>query len=394
MGAVKILIADDHKAFRRSLRSLLESRAQWRVCGEAADGEQAVAKAKKLRPRVILMDISMPRMDGAEATRIIRREVPESEVIIVSQNDEAVLSRQAAELGARSYESKANVARDLILSIDAVLAADAQFVASPKVASEIPSPNESPRVMTTQAFDASVSGSGEDAPVWLHGGGKMGELIRNTEWRRTPLGPTKSWSPALRMIVKFLLANRFPQLLWWGNEFCSIYNDAYIPILGSKHPWALGRPVSEVWKEIWHVLRPLIETPFSGGPATWMEDIPLEINRRGFFEETHFTIAYSPVPDESVPGGIGGVLATVHEITEKVVGERRVSSADLNLSLHSRPRCGQPRSAKNPEACLLTSAAAENSGAQLPGVDAGYRVDHPALTVRLPKDPALESKAS
>jgi PAS domain S-box-containing protein len=158
----------------------------------------------------------------------------------------------------------------------------------------------------------------------LIGEGETGALMRVKDWSQTPLGPATSWSPALRMIVNFLLANRFPQLLWWGPEFCSIYNDAYVPILGAKHPWALGRPVSEVWNEIWHILRPLIETPFSGGPATWMEDIPLEINRKGFLEETHFTIAYSPVPDESVPGGIGGVLATVHEITEKVVGERRV----------------------------------------------------------------------
>mgnify|MGYP001162074420 CR=1 FL=1 len=174
----------------------------------------------------------------------------------------------------------------------------------------------------------------------------MGELIRKTDWARTPLGPTTSWSPALRMIVKFLLANRFPQLLWWGSEFCSVYNDAYIPILGTKHPWALGRPVSEVWNEIWHVLKPLIETPFSGGPATWMEDIPLELKRRGFFEETHFTIAYSPVPDESVPGGIGGVLATVHEITEKVVGERRVRALrDLGA------RSVEPKSAE--EACII-----------------------------------------
>ena len=97
----------------------------------------------------------------------------------------------------------------------------------------------------------------------------------------------------------------------------------------------MGRPVSEVWNEIWHVLKPLIETPFSGGPATWMEDIPLEINRSGFFEETHFTIAYNPVPDDSVPSGIGGVLATVHEITEKVVGERRVRALrDLGARNH------------------------------------------------------------
>jgi PAS domain S-box-containing protein len=126
-------------------------------------------------------------------------------------------------------------------------------------------------------------------------------------------------------MVRFLLANRFPLLLWWGPQYVSIYNDAYRPILGTKHPWALGQPVKECWSEIWHVLQPLIDTPFNGGPATWMDDICLEINRYGFVEETHFTIAYSPVPDETAPRGIGGVLATVHEITEKVVGERRLA---------------------------------------------------------------------
>jgi signal transduction histidine kinase/FixJ family two-component response regulator len=200
--------------------------------------------------------------------------------------------------------------------------------------------------MISKQFDLSRKGLGPRVFAWLQGGGQMGELLRNTEWAQTRLGPAANWSPALRMIVKFLLANRFPQLLWWGPEFCSVYNDAYIPILGTKHPWALGQPVSEVWHEIWDVLKPLIETPFCGGPATWMEDIPLEINRRGFFEETHFTIAYSPVPDESVPSGIGGVLATVHEITEKVVGERRVLALrDLGA------RSVEPKSPE--EACTI-----------------------------------------
>jgi signal transduction histidine kinase len=126
------------------------------------------------------------------------------------------------------------------------------------------------------------------------------------------------------MMVSFLLVNRFPLLLWWGPDYVSVYNDAYCPILGTKHPRSMGQPVGEVWSEIWHILKPLIDTPFLGGPATWMEDIELEINRHGFVEETHFTIAYSPVPDESAARGIGGVLATVHEITEKVVSERRV----------------------------------------------------------------------
>ncbi len=159
---------------------------------------------------------------------------------------------------------------------------------------------------------------------WLRGGGEMGELIRAKDWSATPIGPVDSWSPALRTMVRFLLANRFPLLLWWGPEYVSIYNDPYRPVLGKKHPWALGLPVRDCWSEIWHILQPLIDTPFNGGPATWNEDIELELNRHGFVEETHFTVAYSPVPDETVPSGIGGVLATVHEITEKIVAERRV----------------------------------------------------------------------
>ena len=153
--------------------------------------------------------------------------------------------------------------------------------------------------------------------------GEMEERVYAYDWSRTPIGAYETWSPALRTVVRVLLASRFPQLLWWGPEYVSIYNDAYRPILGGKHPWGLGQPVRQCWSEIWSVLKPLIDTPFRGGPATWMDDLELEIRRSGFTEETHFTVAYSPVPDDSAPGGIGGVLATVHEITEKVVGERR-----------------------------------------------------------------------
>ena len=183
------------------------------------------------------------------------------------------------------------------------------------------------------------------------GGGEMGDRIRAFDWSKTSLGPSESWSPSLKMMVRFLLANRFPLLLWWGPDFIQIYNDPYLPVLGTKHPHpGLGHPVSECWSEIWHILRPLIETPFNGGPATWMEDIELEIKRHGFMEETHFTIAYSPVPDETVPSGIGGVLATVHEITEKVIGERRVIALrDLSAQLSK---------AKSPEqACEIAASA-------------------------------------
>ncbi|MBD9652929.1 response regulator [Ensifer sp. ENS09] len=160
--------------------------------------------------------------------------------------------------------------------------------------------------------------------AWPAAHDEMQSLIDDFDWSPTPLGPMENWSPTLKIMVPFLLRNRFPLLLWWGPQYVSIYNEAYRPVLGAKHPWALGKPVSECWSEIWHVLKPLIDTPFNGGPATWNDDIELEINRHGFLEETHFTIAYSPVPDETAANGIGGVLATVTEISEKVIGERRI----------------------------------------------------------------------
>jgi signal transduction histidine kinase/DNA-binding response OmpR family regulator len=160
---------------------------------------------------------------------------------------------------------------------------------------------------------------------WVAGSGEMAQRIGVFDWSRTPLGPSGNWSPALRTTVGLMLANRFPMLLWWGPDYICIYNDAYIPILGLKHPNALGLPVRECWSEIWDILKPLIDTPYNGGSSTWIEDFELHIQRSGFTEETHFTVAYSPVPDTITPSGIGGVLATVHEISQRVVAERRVS---------------------------------------------------------------------
>jgi signal transduction histidine kinase/CheY-like chemotaxis protein len=194
---------------------------------------------------------------------------------------------------------------------------------------------------------------------FLRRGGEMGSLIRALDWSETPIGGFEQWSQSLRMMVSFLLANRFPLLLWWGPQYTSIYNDAYRPILGNKHPWALGRPVSEVWAEIWDVLKPLIDTPFMGGEATWIEDLELELNRHGFLEETHFTVAYSAVPDETASQGIGGVLATVHEITEKIVSERRVVLLrDLGL------RAAHARTAQ--EACANAAAVLSQHPKDIP----------------------------
>jgi PAS domain S-box-containing protein len=153
----------------------------------------------------------------------------------------------------------------------------------------------------------------------------MARLISDFDWSQTVLGPIERWPQTLRATVSLMLSNRFPMLLWWGKDYISIYNDAYIPVLGAKHPWGLGKPVRECWSEIWPTLKPLIDRPFKGGEATWMDDLSLELVRHGFPEETHFTVAYSPVPHDDAPNRIGGVLATVNETTDKVVGERRLN---------------------------------------------------------------------
>jgi CheY-like chemotaxis protein len=87
MTSIRILIVDDHEIVRRGIRSLLSSRADFEVCGEASDGMQGVQKAKELQPNLVLMDISMPKMTGLEATRLIRRDLPDVQVILVSQEE-------------------------------------------------------------------------------------------------------------------------------------------------------------------------------------------------------------------------------------------------------------------------------------------------------------------
>jgi PAS domain S-box-containing protein len=121
VSTVRILIVDDHEAVRRGIRSLLASRSEWMVCGEAADGLEAVEKARMLGPDVVLMDMSLPQLDGVEAARTIRRERPETNVIIVSQKDPRLLSRQAADVGARGFVSKSDLARSLLRTIAKVV---------------------------------------------------------------------------------------------------------------------------------------------------------------------------------------------------------------------------------------------------------------------------------
>jgi PAS domain S-box-containing protein len=179
-------------------------------------------------------------------------------------------------------------------------------------------------MLSVSLSDARLFSGFLDRAVLRHTSPEMTALVRDHDWARTTLGPIDGWSPALRSTVENLLGNGFGLLLWWGPSLAQIYNDAYRPVLGTKHPAALGQPAAECWPEIWHRIGPLIAQPLHGGPASVTESMELEPNRYGFIEECYFRFAYSPVFDDSVPGGIGGVLATVSETTGSVIGERRI----------------------------------------------------------------------
>lgn len=143
----------------------------------------------------------------------------------------------------------------------------------------------------------------------LAGGGEMGQFMREQDWAATPLGPVSSWPQSLRTAVSICLASHFPMLIWWGPEFVKLYNDAYRPMLGTKHPQALGQRGKDCWPEIWDIIGPMLEGVLARGEATWSENQLLPLERNGYTEECYFTFSYSPIRVES--GGIGGVFTAV-----------------------------------------------------------------------------------
>ncbi len=157
---------------------------------------------------------------------------------------------------------------------------------------------------------------------FLAGGGAMGALMRSRDWTVTPLGPLESWSQSLRAAVSIMLNSRYPIALYWGPELALLYNDAWSPIPGGKHPWALGRPGREVWPEIWDTIGPLYSRVLSTGEGVWQEDELLAMFRHGYVEECYFNFTFSPVRGED--GQIDGIFNAVLETTDRVLSERRL----------------------------------------------------------------------
>src|SRR5580704_17033643 len=141
---------------------------------------------------------------------------------------------------------------------------------------------------------------------------EMRALVEAKDWSATPLGAMESWSPSLRMALDIVLSSGFPMALRWGPDFVLIYNDGYKPILGEKHPWALGLPCREAWSEVWAEIEPFHRQILSGeSPAVFADDVLLRIQRyAGRWEDARFTLGYSPTADPTAPSGIGGIFVT------------------------------------------------------------------------------------
>jgi hypothetical protein len=162
--------------------------------------------------------------------------------------------------------------------------------------------------------------------TFLDGDGEMAALVRGRDWSKTALGPVDDWTESLRGAVSMCLGSRFPFALYWGDEFTLVYNDAWRPIAGEKHPACLGAPARDVWSEVWPTLRPMLEGVRDTGKGVFYEDMPFALQRFGYLEETHFSLNMSP--SRGRDGAVEGLVNIVIETTYRVLDERRTRVLD------------------------------------------------------------------
>lgn len=164
--------------------------------------------------------------------------------------------------------------------------------------------------------------------AFLDDAGAMGRLIRAHDWSATPIGPIERWQVSLKTAVGLMLEARQPAYIAWGPAQTSLYNDSYIPILGSKHPVGLGMPARELWSEIWETLGPLNAAVLAGEPQ-WFEDMPFALAGRDR-QTSWFSFSYTPIRDDD--GRIAGIFCVAMETTEKVLAEQRATLDRVRLT--------------------------------------------------------------
>jgi PAS domain S-box-containing protein len=159
----------------------------------------------------------------------------------------------------------------------------------------------------------------------------MRELVRSLDWAATPLGPIDGWPPHLRLAVGLCLDSAFPVALYWGPRFTLLYNDAWAPLLGERHPEALGRPAREVWDDAWDTFRPELERVMATGQATSATGVLFPVRRNGSTEACDLDDTLSPIRGED--GTIGGVIHTAaNRRDERDITDRKQAEESLRWS--------------------------------------------------------------
>ena len=228
--------------------------------------------------------------------------------------------------------------------------------------------------------------------------GEMGALMRALDWSQTAVGPVSNWPQSLKTAVRIILTSRFAMFVWWGPERVNLYNDSYVPLLGSKHPAALGKPAREVWGEIWEQIGPRADAVLLHGESTYDDGLMLLPERHGYLEETYFTFSYSPLPDDK--GNVGGLFCAVTEETERVIGERRLRLLrEIGAAMAESRTLSQV--CKSAAKCLATARRAlpftllyllEADGKTLTrAAETGFTTAHPAAPASVPIDGAGEA---
>jgi PAS domain S-box-containing protein len=167
----------------------------------------------------------------------------------------------------------------------------------------------------------------------------MRARVRDFDWAATPLGAQDKWPEPLKLTLSVILDSGFPMSLRWGPDLIVLYNDAYASLLGDRHPKALGKSLREVWPEIYGELGTLHEEILRGDRGGFFaEDHPWRIQRHGVPEDARFTVSYSPIPDSSAPNGIGGILATAFETTERVCNKKTLQALTERLETEVQQR--------------------------------------------------------
>jgi len=160
--------------------------------------------------------------------------------------------------------------------------------------------------------------------------GEMAARIFGFDWEKTSLGPRSAWPHCLVSAVDIMLPAQAEIVMFWGEDFVALYNDAYAPTIGDKHPQALGRPARESWAEMWSDLEPLLRAVLEDGKTIVAKDRPFYIERHGYPETAYFDISYSPVRDSDRK--VQGVLCIVNETTKRVRSEEILRESEERVS--------------------------------------------------------------